>query len=350
MTVRRPRAFTLIELLVVVAIIALLISILLPSLAGAKEQARIAKCMSNLRSLTQGALLYLGDQKTGKPDLPWAYPSPYTAAGETVTFSIYSELSWSGNLPSKRPSDWSIFQGTGLPNATVTPASLDCYKIRPKNRPLNRYIGGEVNWDSPALVNAPTYQPPNDRNEIFLDPSDNHPIVPWVGQNNAIPEAVSFQRTFDFWGNSYAINWYWPYYYTRTAPGTSAPYNADFLNIIGAGTNGGRVIPGLGPRILSGRDGAPSSEFVLIVENGLNYALEAAKPPGYQGAPWAGGEGKQLVGWHGRLNKHTAGFMDGHASYMTFDTRSVYGKGWTIWPGKPWTGPWAAYNDRTPPN
>lgn len=55
---RRKAGFTLIELLVVVAIIALLLSILLPSLAGAKKVARRVVCGSNLRQLGIGMRSY----------------------------------------------------------------------------------------------------------------------------------------------------------------------------------------------------------------------------------------------------------------------------------------------------
>lgn len=63
----RLSAFTLIELLVVVAIIALLISILLPSLAAAREQTKSVKCLSNLRTMGQAVISYASEWSDRMP-------------------------------------------------------------------------------------------------------------------------------------------------------------------------------------------------------------------------------------------------------------------------------------------
>jgi len=64
---KRHRGFTLIELLVVIAIIAILAAILFPVFAQAREKARQSACLSNLKQIGTGLMMYVQDYDEAYP-------------------------------------------------------------------------------------------------------------------------------------------------------------------------------------------------------------------------------------------------------------------------------------------
>ena len=127
---RKRNAFTLVELLVVIGIIALLVSILLPSLSRARESAKQTQCLSNLRQLGMAFIMY-GNENQQK--LPW--------------FAPYSGL---------RDDDW-VYWEINPPNGT---RSLQDSKVAPYlSSPINPNFFLCPSDDITSHFRASTYGP-----------------------------------------------------------------------------------------------------------------------------------------------------------------------------------------------
>jgi prepilin-type N-terminal cleavage/methylation domain-containing protein/prepilin-type processing-associated H-X9-DG protein len=124
----RSTAFTLIELLVVVAIIALLMGILMPSLGKAKDLARQLKCSTNIKTATSGIIMYAagaGDK------LPPSYVYPKKDGTWDMNNQDNSHpngyLHWSYMVGLKSPEAYScpMMNAGGIPACNPGPLAKD---------------------------------------------------------------------------------------------------------------------------------------------------------------------------------------------------------------------------------
>jgi prepilin-type N-terminal cleavage/methylation domain-containing protein len=100
---RRINGFTLVELLVVIGIIAVLLGILLPSLAKARAAARETQCSNNIRQLGMGFLMYVNDSKGAIPPdinsgLNASSPVDSLSIATGYTTSVTQNVTWNGTL------------------------------------------------------------------------------------------------------------------------------------------------------------------------------------------------------------------------------------------------------------
>ncbi len=139
---KRRYGFTLIELLVVVAIIALLVSILMPALGRARELANQVKCATQLNGIGKAMALYQNDYKDSNPSVyygsagdtkgPWrdSYGGPQDSqltdywACAWPKYSCNSDKDWWKSWPDINGALWLLVKYTDLvPNMFLCPSA-----------------------------------------------------------------------------------------------------------------------------------------------------------------------------------------------------------------------------------
>jgi len=288
-------AFTLIELLVVVSIIALLISVLLPSLKRARHQAKSVLCLANIKAIAAGSLTYAGEDPH-EQSIP-VHPL-FDRGGDPGAYD-WGGKSGRGDTVDAMDSPFSTPQGRG-----------------PATRPLNHVLFKErftdyqdtpginqFNWENDQSLDLAIHRCPSDRGYT------GHHYATW--ENSRL-------SSYDHYGTSYAHS---TLLYTLQTWGPDtvslSPYYRPLSRI---------PVPG---------------ETVYYLENCGRFAWHVRfgiddEPDRYACHRWAGiwalpVQPAHVDGWHGRAYDFATAFVDGHAAMVEMNGRVVPPPGWTSW-------------------
>lgn len=278
MTIQRRTGFTLIEMLVVIAIVALLVSLLLPALKRGRNAAMVVKSLSNLRQINIASATYREEQKGF---MPLALNVPRGNFPNKPWFANHSQVQgWC---------TWAF--GGKNPDAYWYTRSGGAFDVEAADRLLNPYVYPEITFNAPPM---PTRMPPTDPNrktaqaEVFRDPSDK---VSYQHSANFHTNPTPIQlSSYDDVGTSYHFNVKW--WDQIPHSGTDSAGIPRFNKAFTFGCNRLRVSDAFAPaRMVWVHD-----QYADVVAN--NNSAQFKLRNGFND-----------------INKSVMAFMDGHASY-----------------------------------
>jgi prepilin-type N-terminal cleavage/methylation domain-containing protein/prepilin-type processing-associated H-X9-DG protein len=163
--VRKPKGFTLVELLVVIGIIAVLISILLPSLNQARRKAQAVACASNMRQVYMAMLMFAQDNK-GKLPRPYKVEEIAMAGTNPTVF---------GNVCA-----WAQKQGSAAGHIDMSDNASPLWKYIPGQGARENLLmcpgdGGEATAGWTVNVNLPRNVSYSLNSYILRDPAPPKP-------------------------------------------------------------------------------------------------------------------------------------------------------------------------------
>jgi|GEM_PF-6275777 len=162
----RVNAFTLIELLVVISIVSILVAILLPALARARDSAQMAACLSNLRQYHISYSVYFQD------------------TNQTLYWTTYpTTLKATGYMPGREDhaSHYGNHQTSGM---HACPAETDLYQGNRRWHPTDYWSHwvGSMYGHNQRLSGAHTNPPSSEITDVWaIDAGFSTSSTPWYG-------------------------------------------------------------------------------------------------------------------------------------------------------------------------